>query len=142
MIAFIIGNGTSIGCASLFVYLIWNYFGYWGYLIGILIYLFINSLMHLLFNWYCKSYISKPNAKHLIIISTGHLGHYLLGKQFQSSFKDYFEPNEFDEESNSIMVYLAKNNHNGFFCYSLYKTNDGIENGHKGMNILFSCLLI
>ena len=51
------------------------------------------------------------------------MGHYLRTKAIQDSFKRYETTKE------DVMVYVAKDFANGFFFYTYYMNNDGIQNG-------------
>ena len=125
--AFCIGATVSTGFALLITHLI-PIQGFWNICLGILVYLLINALIHWLFELYCKPYLSSNTPKHLIIISSGHIGHYSRCKGYKDAFEYYHKTNP-DINKDDIMVYLSRNNHNGFFFYTLYKTNDGINKG-------------
>ena len=101
-----------------------NELKYLSILIGIIAYLILNTSLQHLFKWYCAPYKSSINPKHLIVVTTGYMGHYVRTKAIQDSFKKYIETTKED-----VMVYIAKDYSNGFFFYTYYMNNDGIEKG-------------
>lgn len=107
---------------------------YWSILIGIIGYLTFNATLQFISKWYGSPFKSGSNPKHLIIVTKGYLGHYLRTKGIQDSFKHYIKnklnrSNDINEKDEDVMVYLAKDFSNGFFFYTLYNDNDGIDNG-------------
>eukprot|EP01084_Bolivina_argentea_P131302 231782_1 len=113
-------------CSKWFV-IYWS--DYWNILLAIAWYFIITTIMHASVKYYCKPYKSNPNPKHLIILVSGYGGHYICLRSLQNSFKNYFENKNICDNCDHIMVYNSRSNFNGFFFYTICKTNDGIRRG-------------
>ena len=112
------------------------------YIVSIVSYILISILIHYLLLYLSKPYISSLSPKHLIIIVPGYLGHHSRLRDYVLFFKSWFKSikndtndanetliNNNDGNIDDIMVYVSNCNSNGLFCYSICKTNDGIEKG-------------
>eukprot|EP01083_Nonionella_stella_P303774 1052807_1 len=119
----IIATAFAIGIGLLVNYWSGN-IKYWNVVIVIGVYLLFNLIFHLLIRYQCRPYISGSNPKHLVVIVTGYLGHYIRIIGLQESFKRYHNPLNED-----VMVILSRNVNTGFFFWTFWKSCDGI---HKG----------
>ena len=99
---------------------------YWNIMVVIGVYLVMTLIVHTFMKYYCKPWGSGPNPKHLIVIVTGYLGHFEMLKGIQDSFIKRYKDDELDED---IMIYLSRNVNTGFFFYTYWKSNDGINRG-------------
>ena len=115
---------------SLCIAVIVGYFRYWNPFYMILAYTVSNTFIHILTQKYCAPFISGKKPKHLVLVVTGWLGHYLPFKPLQQRFREYSQSHP---ETDGIMVHLIQSNSNGLFLFPCYKTNEGIAIGAERM---------